>query len=139
MDNQAVAFINLVPSYRSGLATVDLMRRRPDKVNGLMDYLFAKVFLDLKQRGDLRFSLGMAPLSDGTGEGPSSRDEKMVHWIMQRMPFLFRADSLRRFKAKYADEWMPRYAVYQGRVDLLRLAWALRRITEQPERLRGAA
>jgi lysylphosphatidylglycerol synthetase-like protein (DUF2156 family) len=46
------------------------------------------------------------------------------------MPSLFRTDSLRRFKAKYADDWMPRYAVYQSRFDLPRLALALRRVSE---------
>ena len=50
-DNKAAAFLNLIPSYDASLATVDLMRRNPDSVNGLMDYLFAKVFLDLKTRG----------------------------------------------------------------------------------------
>jgi lysylphosphatidylglycerol synthetase-like protein (DUF2156 family) len=32
-----VGFLNLIPSYRSGLATVDLMRRRRESVNGAMD------------------------------------------------------------------------------------------------------
>ena len=130
--NQAVAFLNLVPSYRPGLATVDLMRRSHDGVNGLMDYLFAKVFLDLKAQGVKRFSLGMAPLSEEGGTHTASSDEKIAHWVIKRAPFLFRADSLRRFKAKYADEWMPRYAVYQSRLDLPRLALALRRVSERP-------
>lgn len=137
--NEAVAFLNLVPSYGPGLATVDLMRRRPDCVNGLMDYLFAKVFLDLKQRGELRFCLGMAPLSDENHTHAASCDERVVHWVMKRLPFLFRADSLRRFKAKYADEWIPRYTVYQSRQDLPRLALALRRISERPKQLRVVA
>lgn len=130
-NNQAVAFLNLVPSYDPALATVDLMRRGRETVNGLMDYLFAKVFLDLKERGVQRFSLGMAPLSDQNGTGTMSQDERLVHWIMNRMPFLFRSDSLRRFKAKYAHEWTPRYAIYQGRTDLARLAFALRRVSER--------
>lgn len=129
-QNQAVAFLNLVPSYDPALATVDLMRRTPEHINGLMDYLFAKVFLDLKTRGIHSFSLGMAPLSDRNDGTGISRDERVVYWVLKRMPFLFRADSLRRFKAKYADSWKPRYAVYQGRLDLPRLALALRRISE---------
>jgi len=137
-NNHAAAFLNLVPSYLPGLATVDLMRRSRGQVNGLMDFLFAKVFLDLKERGICRFSLGMAPLSDLNGQNAASADEQVVHWVMKRMPFLFRADSLRRFKAKYADHWLPRYAVYQSRFDLPRLALALRRVSERSEE-RGAA
>jgi phosphatidylglycerol lysyltransferase len=136
----AVAFLNLVPSYERDLATVDLMRRRRDEVNGLMDYLFAKVFLDLKGRGFLRFSLGMAPFSTAGGSDSGSSDQAVVHWLMQHMPVLFRADSLRRFKAKYADEWLPRYAVCQGRFDLPRFALALWRVSEcHPLCIRGAA
>jgi len=133
-NDHAAAFLNLVPSYEPGLATADLMRRSPGNVNGIMDYLFAKVFLELKQRGVLRFSLGMAPLSDGSGPTSVSADEQVANWAMKRMRFLFRADSLRRFKAKYANYWTPRYAVYQNRLDLPRLALALRRVSERPRR-----
>jgi phosphatidylglycerol lysyltransferase len=136
VNNQAVAFLNLVPSYRQGLATVDLMRRSHDGVNGLMDYLFAKVFLDLKERGFQRFSLGMAPLAEQGGHGDANWEEKLVHWAIKRVPFLFRADSLRRFKAKYAHEWLPRYAVFESRLDLARMGLALQRVTERPEEKR---
>jgi phosphatidylglycerol lysyltransferase len=129
-SDAAVAFLNLVPSYDASLATVDLMRRGHDTTNGLMDFLFAKAFLDLKQRGCQRFSLGLAPLAQfSDGEQPSP-EEKLVQWGLQRLPRLFRADSLRRFKAKYASEWQPRYEVYASRWDLPRLALALRNITE---------
>ena len=138
-NDRAVAFVNLVPSYEPGLATVDLMRRSSGGPSGLMDFLLAKTFLDLKARGIHRFSLGMAPLSDGNTQSPISTDEQVVHWVMKRMPFLFRSDSLRRFKAKYADDWTPRYAVYQNRLDLPRLALALRRVSERPEQMRDAA
>ena len=102
-----------------------------------MDYLFAKCFLDLKQQGMEQFSLGMAPLSNFNDGYEPNTDERIVYWAMKRMPFLFRADSLRRFKAKYADFWIPRYAVYLGRFDLPRLALALRRLTELADQKSG--
>jgi lysylphosphatidylglycerol synthetase-like protein (DUF2156 family) len=52
---------------------------------------------------------------------------------MKRFPALFRADSLRRFKSKYAHTWEPRYDVYRHRFDLPRLALALRDIAEITE------
>jgi phosphatidylglycerol lysyltransferase len=137
--DEPVAFVNLVPSYQDGLSTVDLMRRTNDSVNGLMDFLFAKVFLDLKARGERRFSLGMAPLGNAGQHSASSVDERLVHLLMNKVPFLFRTDSLRRFKAKYAHEWWPRYAVYESRFDLPRLAIALRLVSELPQPLRRAA
>lgn len=139
-QSKPVAFLNLVPSYDPHLATVDLMRRESGHINGLMDYLFAKAFLDLKARGVRSFSLGMAPLSGTGAEAAAGKGERVAHWAMRRMPFLFRTDSLRRFKAKYADSWQPLYAVYQGRFDLPRLALALRRISESaPQEWRRAA
>lgn len=131
-DDQAVAFLNLVPSYDPELATVDLMRRKEDSVNGVMDFLFAKVFLDLKSRGVRFFNLGMAPLSGDQPQALRGWEERAVCWLMRRVPFIFRADSLRRFKSKYADAWEPRYAVYQSRWDLPRLALTLHRVSELP-------
>jgi phosphatidylglycerol lysyltransferase len=131
---EVVAFLNLVPPYDPETATVDLMRRGSDPSNGLMDYLFAKAFLDLKGQGYRRFSLGLAPLAEfGESESPSL-EEKLVRWGLQHMPRLFRADSLRRFKAKYASEWEPRYEVYRSRWDLPWFALALRNVTEIRDR-----
>ncbi len=126
----AVAFLNLVPSYDAALATVDLMRRSADSTNGLMDFLFAKAFLDCKERGCHRFSLGLAPLTEFTSGTPPTPEERIVQWGLRRLPNLFRSDSLRRFKAKYASEWQPSYEVYASRWDLPRFAVALRNLTE---------
>ncbi len=135
--NEMAGFLNLVPSYQSETATVDLMRRRAVTVNGLMDYLFAMTFLDLKDQGVRRFSLGMAPVAEFDQNAKPTFEERAVRWAMLNLPFLFRADSLRRFKAKYADEWEPRYDVYRGRLDLPRFALALRSVTELRGQERG--
>jgi len=133
------AFLNLVPSFQTGLATVDLMRRRPDAPNGIMDFLFAAVFMELKQLGYRRFSLGMAPLAEFRNGERANPEERAVGWLMRRFPVIFRADTLRRFKSKYADTWEPRYDVYRGVLDLPRLGLALRRISEIPEETRNVA
>jgi phosphatidylglycerol lysyltransferase len=132
-EGRAAAFLNLIPSYQPGLATVDLMRRRSEAINGIMDYLFAKVFLDLKEHGFRRFSLGMAPVAEFQPGEHITLEERAVQWAMKRFPALFRADSLRRFKSKYAHTWEPRYDVYRHRFDLPRLALALRDIAEITE------
>lgn len=132
--DKPVAFLNLVPAYDPEEASVDLMRRSREAPNGVMDYLFARVFLDLRAREVRRFNLGMAPLSDEKEGKRSDAAERFIHWAMKRMPGVFRVSSLRRFKAKYAHSWQPRYAVFESRFDLARLGLALRRITEiRPE------
>jgi phosphatidylglycerol lysyltransferase len=127
-QGRVAAFLNLIPSYRPGLATIDLMRRRGESVNGIMDYLFAKTFLSLRAEGVERVSLGMAP---GTQRGDRTTiEEKAVAYLMRRFPSVFRVEGLRRFKAKYARCWEPLYSVYRSRWDLPRLALALQKISE---------
>src|SRR5215469_1288980 len=57
-----LAFINLI-SVNGSEITGDLMRHRTDVPNGVMDFLFAKLFEYAKQRGYARVSLGMAPMT----------------------------------------------------------------------------
>ncbi|HEU0138312.1 MAG TPA: phosphatidylglycerol lysyltransferase domain-containing protein [Bryobacteraceae bacterium] len=124
------AFLNLVPSYCRGLATVDLMRRHPNSPNGIMDFLFTEVFLNLKAHGYAQFSLGMVPLAQlGESEGLTTV-ERLLRWLLKRAPWLFRTGTLQRFKAKYASRWEARYSVYRNPLDLPKLALALRRVSE---------
>src|SRR5262249_6185542 len=42
---RVLAFVNVIPSYHLGEATIDLMRHRVDAPNGVMDFLFVKLML----------------------------------------------------------------------------------------------
>ncbi len=129
-DGKAQAFINLIPSYYPSESTIDLMRRLPESPNGIMDFLFIKLFLRMQQQGFKRFNMGMAPMS-GFQEGENATvEEKAIHYFFQHLNFLFRFRGLRSFKAKYASFWEPRYAVYKSPLDLPRMALALREISE---------
>jgi phosphatidylglycerol lysyltransferase len=126
----AVAFVNRVESYAPGEATIDLMRHRADAPNGTMDCLLTKLFLDCRAIGFQRFSLGMAPL-DGFREGERpSPEERAVHFFLQRMGFLFSYSGLRHYKAKFADDWEPRYLVYESLLALPQVALALTKVSE---------
>ena len=128
-----LAFMNLVPSYTPGEATVDLMRRRNQAPNGVMDYLFAKVILHLKEKGFRRFNLGMAPMAGFQEREEASAEEKAVHFFFQHLNFLFSFRGLYQYKAKFASFWEPRYVVYRNVVDLPRLAMALSKLSEIKE------
>lgn len=124
------AFLNIVPSYHRGEATVDLMRRRGDSPTGIMDYLFIKVFRICREQGYHRFTLGMAPMS-GFREGEeATQTEKAVHAFMQQLSFLFRFKGLFAFKAKYASYWEPRYVILEHITDLPRHAMAISAVSE---------
>jgi phosphatidylglycerol lysyltransferase len=125
-----IAFVNRIKSYRPAEATIDLMRHRADAPNGAMDYLFTKLFLDCKAKGYEWFSLGMAPLAGfREGERPGAQ-ERAIHYVISHLNSLFNYSGLRRFKAKYADEWEPRYLIYQHAIALPQVAIALMKASE---------
>jgi phosphatidylglycerol lysyltransferase len=124
-----LAFINLISVDRSEI-TGDLMRHRTDVPNGVMDYLFAKLFEYAKQRGYARVSLGMAPMTGFQEHEEAQWEERLIHGLFQKLSFIFSFRGLRRYKAKFATSWEPRYLIYRSRIELPRIALALRRISE---------
>jgi phosphatidylglycerol lysyltransferase len=126
---RARGFVNLIPSFQSGEATIDLMRRRGEAHPGTMDYLFVKLLLHLKAEGFERFNLGMAPMA-GFQEGEfATAEERAMHSFFKRLNFLFSYEGLRAYKAKFASAWEPRYLVFQNILQLPAVAIALGRVT----------
>lgn len=128
-DEKVLAFVNEIPCWRKGLASLDLMRRRPDAPNGIMDYLFVKAFLRSKEKGAEGFTLGMAPMSGFQEKETATPQERAVHTFMQQLNFLFSYKGLRAYKAKFASSWEPRYVIYRNVLELPRLALALGKVS----------
>lgn len=129
-DGRILAFVNIIPSYRPGEVAIDLMRHRLQSPNGIMDYLFVKLFQVCKEKGFSRFNLGMAPMAGFQEREEASVAEKAVHLFFQRLNFLFSFSGLKTYKAKFADSWEPRYVVYRNVLDLPKLGLALSRVSE---------
>ena len=127
-----LAFINLISVDRTEI-TGDLMRRRTDAPNGIMDYLFLKLFRYARERGYARVSLGMAPMTGFQECDKPTAEEHAIHGMFKRLNFLFSFRGLHHYKAKFATSWEPRYLVYRNITDLPRTAFALRRISEIEE------
>ena len=128
-----VAFVNIIPSYAPGQATADLMRRRIDAPNGIMDYLFIRLFAYNKAQGFASFSLGLAPLSGYEQiDAQATLEERVLHALSQRLDFLFKFSGLRQYKAKFATDWIPHYAVYRSPLDLPRYERALSHLSTVP-------
>jgi phosphatidylglycerol lysyltransferase len=132
-DGRMLAFANIIPSYRQGEATIDLMRHRADAPNGTMDYLFVQLFLYNREQGFTRFSLGLAPMAGFQEKEEASPAEKAVHFFFQHLNFLFSFIGIRHYKAKFASSWEPRYMIYRRVLDLPKLAIALRQVSEIDE------
>ncbi len=129
-NGDVLAFVNIIPSYRRGEATIDLMRRRSVVPNGMMDYLLLKLFVYNKEKGFERFSLGMAPMSGFREHEEASAEEKAIHYFFQHLNFIFSFTGLRQYKSKFATYWEPRYTMYRNPLDLPRLAIALGKVSE---------
>lgn len=126
-DDRVIAFANILPEHRSGLGNVDLMRRRPDCVNGVMEFLFVRLIDLFHARGCSGMTLGLAPLSgvDGTGFV-----ERMLGALRAHGGSTFNFDGLREFKAKWRPRWEPRYIAYRRERDLPALAIGIARVGE---------
>lgn len=127
-----LGFVNLIPSGRPGEGTLDLMRRRAEGPNGIMDFLIIQALMHAKQTGYTRFSLGMSPMGGFQPGESSTAEERAIHAFSQRLTFVFSFQGLRAYKAKFATKWEPYYIVYQNYVDLARLPLAITRVSELP-------
>jgi phosphatidylglycerol lysyltransferase len=124
-----LAFINLI-SVDGSEITGDLMRRRRDAPNGIMDYLFIKLFLYARERGYARVSLGMAPMTGFEEREGATTEERAIHGLFQKLDCFFSFRGLYHYKSKFATSWEPRYLVYRSILELPRTAFALRHLSE---------
>jgi phosphatidylglycerol lysyltransferase len=125
-----LAFMNSIPSFCKGEATIDLMRHLPDAPPGVMDYMFIKLLFAKKEEGYRRFSLGMAPMAGFQEHEEASAEERAVHYFMQQLNFLFSYQGLLHYKAKFATIWEPRYTIYRNVLNLPRVARAISEVLE---------
>ncbi|MCE5251046.1 phosphatidylglycerol lysyltransferase domain-containing protein [bacterium] len=132
-DGKLLGYINIIPSYRKGEVTADLMRHRIDAPNGIMDFIFVSYFGYLREKGAERFNLGMAPMSGFQENEDASLEERSIHFFFQNLNFLFSFRGLKQYKAKYATSWEPRYLIYKNTLDLPRLALAIGKVSELKE------
>jgi phosphatidylglycerol lysyltransferase len=129
-ENKIEAFVNIIPSYRKGESTIDLMRRRIDSSAGIMDYLFVKLFIFCKEKGYQRFNLGMAPMSGFQEKEEASLEEKVIHSFFTHLNFIFSYSGLKQYKAKFASFWEPSFLIYRNTFDLPRLGITLKILSE---------
>ncbi len=122
---EPVGFLRFVPAYddESPGYSLDLMRRRPDAVNGLTEFLIANAAIALGQEGVQRLSLNFAAwgrLLDSAGDaGLWGRIERRIARGLN--PF-FQIQSLRDFNQKFDPEWLPRSLVIDDVADLPKVA-----------------
>lgn len=121
------AFVNIVPSYVSSDGNFDLMRRRPDSPNGVMDQLFVALTDRFRIDGFTGLSLGLAPLTNITGTSTAAR---VLRAVSERDSKAFNFRGLRVYKEKWKPRWEPRYLMYPSELSLARIGYAVARVGE---------
>ena len=119
-EGEIVAFANIMPTQNKRVATIDLMRYDFKKApEGIMDYLFVKLFQYFKEEGKQYFDMGMAPLANVGTEEDSFIEEKVANLVYVFAQRFYSFSGLQRYKEKFSPIWSPKYIVYPKRTWLL--------------------
>ena len=122
------AFVNVVPSFSSSIGNFDLMRRRPDAPNGVMDLMLVHLIERFRCQGAVGMTLGFAPLANIDGDGVVARTLRAIY---ERESTAFNFKGLYQFKDKWQPNWEPRYLVYRSDLELPKIALAVARVGER--------
>lgn len=118
-EGRAIAFATLAPVYDGGRTlSIDLMRHRRETPNGTMDYMFIQLLEWAREQGYARFNLGNAPLASVGQNKSAMREERLAALVFRYGGHWYGFQGLRRYKAKFAPEWEPRFLAYPVSVSL---------------------
>jgi lysyl-tRNA synthetase class 2 len=124
-DGAPAGFLRFVPAYSADDMgySLDLMRRKPDAVNGLTEFLIANAALALGEQGVKRLSLNFAAwgrlMDSAEDAGFWGRAQRAIARGLN--PF-FQIQSLKDFNQKFDPEWLPRSMVVDDVSDLPKVA-----------------
>lgn len=121
LQDQPVAFANVWASARHQELSIDLMRFGKDAPRGTMDYLFIELLLWARTQGYRHFNLGMAPLA-GLEQHPLAPVwHRVGNFLFEHGEHFYNFEGLRRYKAKFDPQWLPRYLIAPGGLALPRI------------------
>jgi lysyl-tRNA synthetase, class II len=105
-------FLHFAPCYGRPTASLGLMRRDRDTVNGLTEYLVVSAIEMLRERGIEEMSLNFAAFARWL-RSPSGLGERTLGRAVALANPYFQIESLYRFNAKFNPRWQPRYLLYE--------------------------
>ncbi|WP_299086762.1 phosphatidylglycerol lysyltransferase domain-containing protein [uncultured Metabacillus sp.] len=138
-QGKLVAFASLPSDYKADESiSIDLMRYTKAGSSGAMDMVFLSTIMWAKEKGFSSCSLGMSPLSNvGTEEG-APIPEKIARYVFLNGCKYYNFKGLRRYKAKFATDWMPRYLVYKKSFLLILIIHLMAMVRKQPRLKRNS-
>ncbi|HLF78037.1 MAG TPA: phosphatidylglycerol lysyltransferase domain-containing protein [Dehalococcoidia bacterium] len=131
----AVAFANIIPSYKSYEGNFDMLRYGSEPKD-VADFIYVSLIRHFREQGFTGMNLGLAPFS-GLEHGDQRSPAAIAMRLLYRYgTFLLRYQGLREFKEKFASVWEPRYLIYRDETQLPGLAIATMRVAER-DRAKG--
>lgn len=130
-DGRVLGVTSWLPTYERGKVvgwTLDFMRHRTDSVNGIMEFLIARMAERLRDEGDVRFmSLSAAPLAGMGGDGTeqSAVLDHVLQMVADIMEPAYGFHSLFRFKLKFHPEESKVYICYPDAAKLPQISLAV--------------
>jgi lysyl-tRNA synthetase class 2 len=125
----AAGFLSFVPWGDDGLS-LDLMRRHPEAVNGIVELMVSELMAASESIGVTKVSLNFSAFrsvfarGERLGAGPMLRAWRAILLWASRFAQI---EALYRSNVKYRPEWVPRYLVYGDVTDLPRVVAAVLR------------
>jgi lysyl-tRNA synthetase class 2 len=120
------ALLHFVPWGSDGLS-LDLMRRDRSAQPGLNDFMIVETIKAAQDLGIKRISLNFAAFrsalerGERIGAGPITRLWRRFLLFLSRW---FQIESLYKFNAKFGPMWVPRFLVFTGPGDAIRVGLA---------------
>ncbi len=127
-SGKVLAFTTFVPAYGAGGKagwTLDLMRRRPDALHGVMDFLIISAAERFRGEGAGLVSLGLSPLAGAGEAGEGVAVSQVRRFLFTRLGRVYNFQGLHTFKSKFATDWEARYLVSRPGLGLAATAGAV--------------
>lgn len=125
-DHKIFAFLNVIPSYRPGECTYDLIRHTADSPNGVLDYLLVKTLSFFRDNDFKTLNLGLVPM----GAGPAANINGLMKFYRDHFRQASRFNRSFVYKNKFGPVWENRYLIYHDTLDLLRFPSVLNAISK---------
>lgn len=110
-----------LPTYRDGAVigwTLEFMRRRPDGMNGVMEFLIASMALRCQQEGVEFVSLSVAPLAVSATDGEGEELPAALAALARILEPAYGFRSLAAFKEKFQPTLQPLVLAYPDPISL---------------------
>jgi lysylphosphatidylglycerol synthetase-like protein (DUF2156 family) len=131
-NDRILGVTSWLPVFRDGEVvgwTLDFMRRVPDGMNGVMEFLIARSAERFRDEGADFMSLSTAPLATTLPAAgiPLSPTGKLLAWIGRTIEPVYGFRSLFLFKKKFQPTLHPIYLAYPDALALPAIALAITR------------